>query len=67
MVRVLLRALRAAGSCGAFVQMHAGNVRAMRFYGKLGFTVLHGVGGDSPCSAGGAPSSGDALYMGTKL
>lgn len=61
MMGALLAALRRAGSTGAFLQMHESNARARRFYEKLGFRQLHGVG---ETTAGG---TGGAFYMGLRL
>ena len=57
----MLSGLRALGSCGVFLQMHEANVRARRFYEKLGFEELAGVGTDGPAGTGGA------LYLGLRL
>ena len=61
MMGALLAALRRAGSPGTFLQMHESNVRARRFYERLGFRQLHGVG---ETTAGG---TGGAFYMGLRL
>jgi ribosomal protein S18 acetylase RimI-like enzyme len=61
MMGALLAAQRRAGSPGAFLQLHESNARARRFYEKLGFRQLHGVG---ETTAGG---TGGAFYMGLRL
>ena len=50
-MRALLSALRARGSAGAFLQMHAGNARARKFYERLGFEALS-AGGDGGGTGG---------------
>ena len=59
----MLDALRARGSRGVWLQMHEGNARARRFYGKLEFTQLEGVGQQDGQAAG----TGGALYLGRTL
>jgi hypothetical protein len=56
-----LDALARAGSPGVFLQMHAGNARARRFYEKLGFRELDGAGGAGEAGTGGA------FFMGLRL
>ena len=58
LVTALLDALRAAGAPGVHLQMHEGNVRARRFYERLGFAPL-------PTSGGSA--SGGAFFMGVRF
>ena len=61
MMHAQMNALRAKGSKGAYLQMHEGNTRARRFYAKLGFEELQGVG--DPEAAG----TGGALYLGIRF
>ena len=62
MMEALLSALRAQGSCGVFLQMHEANVRARRFYAKLGFEQLK-LGAQQGDGAG----TGGDLYLGKRL
>ena len=57
MMQAQLTALHERGSTGVFLQMHESNMRARRFYAKLGFTDLH-------TSKAGEPGSGGDLYLG---
>ena len=56
----------AAGSRGAFLQMHEGNARARRFYEKLGFERIVVGGGAAGGDGEGAGTGGD-FYMGIAL
>jgi len=40
MMRTILAALKAKGSCGVHLEMGASNKRALSFYRKMEFTVL---------------------------
>ena len=40
MIKTILSILKAKGSCGVHLEMSASNTRALKFYYKLGFTVL---------------------------
>jgi glucokinase len=58
-----LGALRRAGSPGVYLQMHETNVRARRFYEKLGFIELKGANDEAAISGG----TGGACFMGLRL
>ena len=66
MMLAMLAALREHGSAGAYLQMHEGNMRARRFYAKLGFEVLTLSGQGTKAEDGGGGSGGE-FYLGIRF